>query len=476
MNSDEFKEKGFEIIEYISNYFDTVAKRPVVTTERPGFMKELVPLKAPEKADEWEDIMKDMDDVIIPGFSHWAHPHFHAYFPTGCSLASVLGTLLTGAFGCSGSSWSTSPASTELEVIILEWLAKAFDLPKKFLFYEKGSKGGGCLQGSASECTLLVCLAAQKIALQKLKKENPSIPEGELLASLVAYCSKEAHSSVEKACLIAMVTVRIIDTDERFRFRGKELEEAVKQDLKDGLHPFLVVGTLGTTASTSVDKFDEIGPICKKYELWLHVDGAYGISALICPEFRHFANGLEYASSIAVNPHKWLLMHFDCSSFWIDDRCRFVKALSADPDSLSADADAKIIDFSHWGTGDRIRFRALKMWVVMRTYGVTGMQKFIRNHVQLAKYFEELVQKDHRFEVINDVNFGTICFRLKSSNDANAKLLASIVQTRKLFMVPASLGGSYVIRFNISYEHMSENDIFNAWEIITTHFEDLNNI
>ncbi|XP_015905623.3 tyrosine decarboxylase-like [Parasteatoda tepidariorum] len=473
MNSKEFKKAGEEMIDFIANYRATISKRPVVTKEKPGYMRNFVPLKAPMKGEKFELIMEDVEKIIIPGLTHWVHPHFYSYFPLGTSLPSLLGTIITGAFGCSGSTWFTCPASTELEIIIIDWVAKLLGLPEKFLFHKEGRQGGGCLRGSASECTLMTVFAAQWAALHKLKKKQPSTPDGELLSSLVAYCSKEAHSSVEKACLIAMVTLRILDTDDRCRFRGKDLEEEVKEDLKKGLNPFFVVGTFGTTSSTAIDKFDELGPICAKYGLWLHIDGAYGASALVCPEIRHLAKGFEYASSINTNPSKWMLMHFDCSIIWVDDRFHYVQSLCPDSTPMNVHPDTQMIDFYQWSTDNRRRFRALKMWLTIRKFGVEGIQKYVRNHIQLAKKFEELVRGDDRFEVMNDVNFGLVCFRFKNSNEINAKILAAIDASRLLFMVPASLGNIYIIRFSVNYEEITEKEILYAWEVIKNTVEEL---
>lgn len=302
---------------------------------------------------------------------------------------------------------------TELETIVLDWFAKALDLPKFFLTDYPGSRGGGVLQGSASECALVCLMAARARAISMLKgDEDEEVHESVYLPQLVAYTSKEAHSSVEKAAKMAIIKLRILDTDDRGRFRGDTLREAIAKDLEIGLTPFFVVATVGTTGACAFDNLVEIGQVCREVpSIWFHVDGAYAGNSFILPEMRKFKAGLEYADSFNTNPNKLLLTSFDASTMWVKDVMLLKTALTVNPLYLQHE-HSSAIDYRHYGIPLSRRFRALKLWFVFRSYGIAGLQKYIRNHIQLAKYFEQLVEEDDRFEVRNDVHLGLVCFRL----------------------------------------------------------------
>ncbi|KAG8196572.1 hypothetical protein JTE90_003585 [Oedothorax gibbosus] len=473
MDTAEFRKRGREMVDYIADYLETISQRRVTPNVEPGYLRNLIPSAAPKKAEDWDDIMKDVERYIMPGVTHWQHPRFHAYFPAGNAYPSILADMLSDAIGCVGFSWAASPACTELETIMLDWLGKMIGLPEDFLCLSDKSKGGGVIQGSASDCVLVNLLAARHCAVKALKQEKPFVEEGTLLSSLMAYCSKEAHSSVEKAAMIGFVKLRILDTDEKFQLRGETLAKAMEEDKNMGLTPFFVAATLGTTSCCSFDPISEIGPVCQKYGVWLHVDAAYAGSALICPEFQHLLKGIEYAMSFNMNPNKWLLVNFDCSTMWVKDRFKLTQALVVDPLYLQHSFSDKSIDYRHWGIPLSRRFRSLKLWFVIRKYGVEGLQKYIREHVRLTKKFESLVREDERFIVANEVHFGLVCFRLKGSNNLNQKLLSSINASGKLHMVPASLSGHYVIRFCVCAQHANDADIIHAWDVITMFTEEL---
>lgn len=347
------------------------------------------------------------------------------------------------------------------------------DLPDDFLCLSGNSKGGGVIQSSASECVLVALLAARYTTIKKLKQEQPFVDEGVLLSKLMAYCSKEAHSCVEKAAMIGFVKLRILDTDENFRLRGTVLANAIEEDRNAGFIPFFVSATLGTTSCCSFDALDEIGPLCQKLEIWLHVDAAYAGSAFICPEFQHLHKGLEDAMSFNLNPNKWMLINFDCSLMWVKDRFKLTQALVVDPLYLQHSYSDQAIDYRHWGIPLSRRFRSLKLWFVVRRYGIQGLQHYIREHVRLAKKFEGLVRSDARFEVVNEVQFGLVCFRLQGSNQLNMKLLSSINASGKLHMVPASLNDRYVIRFCVCAPNATDDDITYAWDVITQYTTEL---
>ncbi|XP_044734644.1 aromatic-L-amino-acid decarboxylase-like [Chrysoperla carnea] len=468
MDSQEFRIRGKEMIEYICDYLDTISTRRVTPSVEPGYLRDLIPDEAPQDPEDWENIMTDVETKIMPGVTHWQHPRFHAYFPAGNSYPSILGDMLGDAIGCIGFSWAASPACTELETIVLDWLGKAIGLPNHFLALCEGSRGGGVIQTSASECVLVTMLAARAQAIKRLKQQHPFVEEGLLLSKLMAYCSKEAHSCVEKAAMICFVKLRILEPDEKGSLRSSTLSKAMEEDESMGLVPFFVSTTLGTTSCCSFDNLVEIGPVCQRFPcIWLHVDGAYAGNAFICPELKPMLAGIEYADSFNTNPNKWLLVNFDCSTLWVRDRIRLTSALVVDPLYLQHGYSDAAIDYRHWGVPLSRRFRSLKLWFVMRSYGISGLQNYIRHHIKLAKQFEALVLKDKRFEVCNEVKLGLVCFRLHGSDKLNEKLLSNINASGKIHMVPASVRDKYVIRFCAVAQHATSEDIDHAWEVIT---------
>lgn len=369
---------------------------------------------------------------------------------------------------------AASPACTELETIVLDWFAKAIGLPNDFIASARGSQGGGVIQSSASECVLVSMLAARNQAIKHLKKGNPHLDDSAFLPKLVAYCSREAHSCVEKAAMILLVKVRILDPDENCSLRGETLKKAIIEDESIGLTPFFVSATLGSTASCAVDNLPELGKVCKDQPCtWFHVDGAYAGNAMICPELRHMMDGIEYADSFNTNTNKWLLVNFDCSCFWVRDKLRLTHALVVDPLYLQYEKSNEAIDYRHWGIPLSRRFRSLKLWFVIRKYGITGLQNYIRNHIKLAKHFASLVQKDNRFEVVNEVKLGLVCFRLYGPDQVNQTLLATINASGKLHMIPSMVKGKYIIRFCVVAENASIEDIEHAWSVISDYATNL---
>ena len=368
---------------------------------------------------------------------------------------------------------AASPACTELETIVLDWFGKAMGLPSDFLSSTPNSEGGGVIQSSASECILITMLAARNQAIKNLKND-PGHDDSLYLPKLIAYCSKEAHSCVEKAAMILLVKLKTVDVDENGSLCGEALECAMNEDESSGLLPFYVATTLGTTSSCSFDNLDEIGVICKnKPCVWLHVDGAYAGSAFICPELRYLLAGMEYADSFNTNTNKWLLVSFDCSCLWVRDRRKLTEALTVDPLYLQHKNSSDAIDYRHWGIPLSRRFRALKLWFVLRTYGISGLQAYIRNHIELAKVFESLVRGDDRFEIMNVVRLGLVCFRLVGSDAINQKLLAKINASGEIHIIPSTVKEKYTIRFCVVAEKAKLADIHHAWKTIVRHADEL---
>ncbi|XP_075239895.1 aromatic-L-amino-acid decarboxylase-like [Convolutriloba macropyga] len=466
MDAAEFRVRGKEMVDYIADYLETIHERRVFPEVDPGYLEELIPNAAPEKPESWDDIIKDIERVIMPGMVHWQHPGFHAYFPAGNSFPSIMADMLGDGLGCVGFSWASSPACTELETVMLDWMGRMLQLPKDFLFSESGGKGGGVLQGSASDCILVALLSARSNCLKELREENPCSEDGEFLSKMVAYCSKQAHSSMEKASMIASVQIRQLPTDSDFSLRGDTLKNAIERDREVGLIPIFVGATLGTTASCAFDNVEELGLICHKEQLWLHVDGAYAGNAMICPEFRHLLDGIEHASSFNINPNKWMLVNFDCSCMWVKDSNSIKSAFNVDPLYLQHKNTGSCIDYRHWGIPLSRRFRSLKLWFVIRSYGVEALRNYIRRHCKLAKKFEHLMKQDSRFELMNKVVMGLVCFRMIGPNRFCEVLLQNINESGRLHMVPSSLNGKYMIRFALCAEHANEADITYAWKVI----------
>lgn len=361
MKREEFRKAGYEMIDYICNYYETIENRPILSTVSPGYLSKLLPTDAPNDPEEWKSIMSDVDSKIMPGITHWQHPSFFAYFPANVSYPGLLGEMMSGMFNVIGFSWITSPACTELETIVLDWLAKALNLPSEF---QSSGKGGGVIQSTASE-SVLVCLVAAKAGRDKC----------------VAYISDQTHSSVQKACMIAGVDKRIVESNDDCQFDAERLELQIQDDLAKGLTPCFVVCTIGTTSTGAVDSLKDLGKICSKYSIWLHVDAAYTGSTWICPEFRRGMDGIEYADSFNFNPHKMMLVNFDCSTLWVKNRVSLLNALDITPVYLrnKASESGLVIDYRSWQIPLGRRFKSLKLWFVLRSYGIRGIQEYIRN-------------------------------------------------------------------------------------------------
>ncbi|XP_028835792.1 aromatic-L-amino-acid decarboxylase [Denticeps clupeoides] len=467
MDAAEFRRRGKEMVDYIADYMETIERRQVYPDVQPGYLRPLIPEEAPEAPETYEDVVKDIERVIMPGVTHWHSPYFYAYFPTANSYPAMLADMLSGAIGCIGFSWAASPACTELETVMLDWLGKMLKLPQEFIAGTSG-KGGGVLQGTASEATLVALLAARSRKVKQIRSEEPDLSEAQVISRLVAYASDQAHSSVERAGLIGGMRMRKIPTDEKFAVRGEALRRAIEEDKAAGLIPFYFCATLGTTPSCAFDRITELGPVCNAEKLWMHIDAAYAGSSFICPEFRPLLDGVEFADSFNFNPHKWLLVNFDCSTMWVKKRSDIIGAFKMDPLYLKHDHQESglVTDYRHWQIPLGRRFRSLKMWFVFRLYGVRGLQAYIRQHVKLAKEFEGLVRKDGRFEISADVVLGLVCFRLKGSNDVNETLLKRINAARRIHLVPCQLAGRFVLRFAVCARTTESRHVQQAWQHI----------
>lgn len=472
MEAPEFKDFAKEMVDYISSYLENIRDRRVLPTVQPGYLRPLIPETAPEKPDDWQDVMKDIERVIMPGVTHWHSPKFHAYFPTANSYPAIVADMLSGAIACIGFTWIASPACTELEVVMLDWLGKMLDLPKEFLACS-GGKGGGVIQGTASEATLVALLGAKAKKIKQIKAENSQWSENEIIPKLVGYCSAQAHSSVERAGLLGGIKLRSLKADKNNQLRGEELEATIKEDLDAGLIPFFCVATLGTTNSCAFDRLDEIGPVCNRYDVWAHVDAAYAGSAFICPEYRHLMKGVETADSFNFNPHKWMLVNFDCSAMWLKDPTWVVNAFNVDPLYLKHDQQGAAPDYRHWQIPLGRRFRALKLWFVLRLYGIENLQTHIRRQIGYAKEFETFCLNDSRFEVVEEVLMGLVCFRLKGSNELNEILLRNINGRGKIHMVPSKINDVYFLRMAVCSRYTTSDDMAYSWNEVAAAADDM---
>ncbi|XP_020287711.1 histidine decarboxylase isoform X2 [Pseudomyrmex gracilis] len=465
MNLEEYRKHGKDMVDYIADYLTNIRSRRVFPSVSPGFLRHLLPSSAPEDGEPWENIFGDIEKCIMPGLTHWQSPYMHAYFPALNSPASLLGDMLADAVNCLGFTWASSPACTELETIVTNWLGEMIGLPEDFL-HRPGHTGGGVLQTTASEATLICMLAARTRALVEHHEKYPNSSAAEIHSRLIAYCSDQAHSSVQKAGLITMTKMRYVASDNNFKMKEDELYDAMQSDIKEGLIPFYVCATLGTTGACAFDNLAKLGPICQQFNVWLHIDAAYAGSAFVCPEFRCWLEGVEFADSFAFNPSKWLMVHFDCTAMWVKNSQDLHKTFNVEPLYLKHENSGLAIDYMHWQIPLSKRFRALKLWCVIRNYGINGLQNHIREGVRLAKKFEALVMADNRFEIPAPRHLGLVVFRLCGENVLTERLLQKINIRGRLHCVPAALHEKYVIRFTVTSPYTTNNDILRDWSEI----------
>jgi aromatic-L-amino-acid decarboxylase len=462
MSPDEFRKNGKQMIDWIADYYETVENYPVLSQVKPGEIADQLPLNAPNESESMEQIMADVNSIIMPGITHWQSPNFFAYFPANSSGPSVLGDLLCSGLGVQGMIWATSPACTELETRVLDWLAEMLQLPEKF---KSSSTGGAVIQDTASSAALSAVLAARE------KKTNYLTNDSGCHGNLVAYISEQTHSSVEKAVKIAGIgknNLRLIGVDENLAMRTDLLEVAILKDLADGLIPFFVCATVGTTSTNAIDPLPEIGRICQQYELWMHIDAAMSGTAAICPEYRHILNGIELADSFSFNPHKWMFTNFDCNCFFVADRSVLIKTLSILPEYLKNQAteSGAVIDYRDWHIQLGRRFRSLKLWFVIRHYGVTGLRFHISEHIRIAQEFAEWIRSSDDFHLVAPAPLNLVCFAHKNGNDFNRKLLETINMEGKMYFTHTVIKGQYVLRMCIAQTHTQTDHVRRAWETI----------
>jgi len=462
MTPEEFRRHGRAVVDWIADYYERIESFPVLSQVEPGDIRRSLPADPPEQGEPFEAILKDVNSVILPGVTHWQSPNFFAYFPANVSGPAILGDLLSSGLGVQGMLWATSPACTELETHVLDWLVDMLGLPDKF---KSSGPGGGVIQDTASGASLCALLAAREKATGFASNESGC--EGRL----VAYTSNQAHSSIEKAVKIAGLgsrNLRLIDVDESFAMRADSLTAAIAEDRSAGLVPCFVCATVGTTSSNAMDPLPQIGKICRDEGLWLHVDAAMSGTAALCPEYRHIHDGLEGADSYCFNPHKWMFTNFDCDCFYVADRAALIKTLSILPEYLrnKATESGAVIDYRDWHIPLGRRFRSLKLWFVIRHYGVEGLRRHVKRHVELAREFARWVRESEDYELAVEPPLNLVCFRHRAGDEFNRKLMDALNRSGELFLTHTVLNDRFTLRFSIGGTNTRARHVSRAWERI----------
>jgi len=462
MTPDEFRRHGHAMVDWIAGYYARIESYPVLSRAEPGQIRASLPENPPSKGESFDAILGDIEKLIVPGITHWQSPNFYAYFPSGGSAPSILGDLLSCGLGVQGMLWATSPACTELETHVLDWLVDMLGLPRKFL---SAGSGGGVIQDTASSASLCALLAARERATDFASNQRGG--DGKL----VAYTSSQAHSSIEKAAQIAGLgrqNLRVIPVDENFAMLPAALLGQIKEDRQAGMVPCFVSATAGTTSSNAFDPLPSIGPICREQNVWLHVDAAMSGTAALCPEFRHIHHGLEFADSYCFNPHKWMFTNFDCSCFYVADRKALIQTLSILPEYLRNKASdaGMVIDYRDWQIPLGRRFRSLKLWFVIRHYGIEGLQHHVRQHVKLAQQFAQWVRQDDRFELAAPAPLNLICFRHQGGDEINQKIMDRLNRSGDLYLTHTKLNGKITLRICIGQANTEARHVERAWQRI----------
>lgn len=460
MKNEEFRRSGHQFVDWIADYFENIEKYPVRSRVEPGDVKKLVPAVPPSRGEDMDGIFADFERIIMPGVTHWQHPGWFAYFPANNSPASVLGELLTAGLGAQCMLWQTSPAAAELEEVVVDWLRQMIGLPDGF---------SGVIQDTASTATLCALLSARE------KATGFETNETGFKAPLTVYASEEVHSSADKGVRIAGYgkrNFRRVPTDDRFAMVPEKLEEVLIRDKEVGLVPALVMGTAGTTSSGAVDPLRAIGEVCRRHGVWFHVDAAWAGTAALLPEKRWVLDGAELADSLVFNPHKWMLTNFDCSAYFVRDIGPLIRTFEIHPEYLKTGVDAKVKNYRDWGIQLGRRFRALKLWFVIRNYGVEGLQAMVREHLRLAALVKDWVEADARFELLAPVDLGLVCFRLAAGRDEaeldalNKRLLERINAAGPVYLTHTALRGKFAIRLVVGQRTTEERHVRGAWDII----------
>ncbi len=471
MQPDEFRRHGHELVDWMADFFTELGTLPITPAVEPGEIRRGLPLSAPQEGEPFDALFRDFREIILPGLTHWNHPGWFAYFPGNTSPPSVLGEMLTATLSVQCMSWATSPAATELEQVVMSWLRQMMGLPESFT---------GVTQDTASTATLVALLSARERATEGRSGSQGLARSG---PPLTIYASREAHSSIDKGAQLAgygLEGVRHIPGDAAFALDPVALDAAITADRAAGLTPACVVATIGSTSSTAIDPVPAIADICRRQRVWLHLDAAYAGAASIVPELRHHFAGMDQADSIVFNPHKWLLTNLECTAYFVRDVEALLRACRISPEYLRTTHDAEVVNFRDWGIQLGRRFRALKLWFVLRSYGVSGLQEMIRRHVALAQELAGWIEAESEFEVVAPVPFGLVCFRWRPGgrSDAaldalNERLLARVNASRRVHLTHTRLAGRYVIRLVVGHRDTRREHVEEAWRLVRESAESL---
>jgi aromatic-L-amino-acid decarboxylase len=463
MKPEEFRKQAHDLVDWMAGYLENVESFPVKSSVTPGDILSRIPDNPPEHGEPFSNLMKDLDEIIMPGITHWQNPNFFAYFPANTSPPSILAEMIISTLGAQCMIWETSPAAAELEEKMMVWLRDMIGLPKDF---------EGVIQDSASTATLAAILTARE------KKSGFSInSEGAAHSgTLRVYCSDQTHSSVEKAVKISGIgrknLVKIPVRDD-FSLDPEILKKEIARDINSGFIPCCVVATIGTTGTTAVDPIRAIGEICRENGLWLHVDAAMAGTALILPEFQWMLDGREFIDSFVFNPHKWMFTNFDCTAYFVKDVATLIKTFGILPEYLKTRTRGQVNDYRDWGVPLGRRFRALKLWSVIRSYGTDGLREKIRYHISIASELAVVISKESDFEILAPVVISVVCFRFKPAgfsegqlNALNEKLNHQLNDSGKLYLTHTMLKGKYTLRMVTAQTNVTLEHVEKAWNLI----------
>ncbi|MBY5162007.1 aminotransferase class I/II-fold pyridoxal phosphate-dependent enzyme [Nitriliruptoria bacterium AS10] len=456
MDLDAFRRNGHAAVDWVADYLATLRDRPVWSPVAPGDVRRALPARAPRRPEPFADMLADLDEIVVPGLTHWQHPGWMAYFPANSSPPSVLGELVSAGLGVQGMLWSTSPAATEVESTVLDWLVDELGLPSSWRV--DTGPGGGVIQMSASDATHTALVVARTRATIA----------GAAAEDCVVYASEQAHSSIEKGARVAGIGhVRLVSTDDAHAMDPVDLSAAVAADRADGLVPMFVCSAVGTTGTTAVDPVRRIGEIARDHGLWHHVDAAYAGTAMLCPELRHLQDGLELADSYVTNAHKWLFTNFDCSLFWVADRAPLVDTLSIVPPYLrnTASESGEVVDYRDWHVPLGRRFRALKLWWVLRSFGTDGLRARIREHLAWARGLTERLEADHRFTLVAPTPFALVSVR-HADPRRNTVFLDTMTAHTDLGLTASELDGQRFLRISLGATWTQQEDVDRLWQAL----------
>jgi aromatic-L-amino-acid decarboxylase len=473
MSTEDFRRHGYEVVDWIAGYFENIEKLPVVSQVEPNWLKKSLPETAPRTGEDFGDIFADVDKFILPGITHWNHPHFHGLFSTSTSAPGMFGEFLSSAFDVKAMLWRTSPAATELEQVTMNWLRQMIGLPEEYF---------GIIYDTASVSTMhAIAVARERLDLRIREDGMSGRPD---LPLLRVYCSEHTHSSIDKAMLtlgLGLKALRKIPVNDHFEMLPGKLQEAIEEDLANGILPFCVVPTIGTTSTTSVDPVNEIADICEKHNLWMHVDAAYAGPTAMLEEMRPHFKGWERADSIVLNPHKWLFTPMDCSVLYVRDLALLKKTFTLVAEYLKTPSDGEEVEnMMDYGLQLGRRFRSLKLWFVLRYFGQDGLTARIREHCRLAKVLEGKIDKSENWEMMAPMHFALVCFRAaprgvseSDLNVLNEKLMNDINASGEAYLSHTKLNDKFALRLSIGSIRFEETHLQEIWEILNSNLKDI---